>query len=191
VDGQVIEGRECGSCNACCVALTIEDPALYKVQGYRCPNLNGENGCGIYPTRPHTCRIFECGWRLLKFVKPTMRPDKSDVLIRIRSGADGMGIVVSLLSRAALKAEGLAETVAAAVAAGRPVFLDVPGPPGHTSAVGRIDEVLADAVAARDKAGILEILRQARRQGRSGPTVPIRAKLVKPDSDSPGEPSPG
>ena len=37
--GQVIEGRECGSCTVCCVALTIDDPALQKVQGYRCPNL--------------------------------------------------------------------------------------------------------------------------------------------------------
>lgn len=180
MDAQVIADRECGSCNACCISLTIDDPELYKVQGYRCPNLTAQSGCGIYPTRPHTCRTFQCGWRLLKWVKPTLRPDKSGVLIRIKSGADGVGIVLSLLTRTALKAEGLAETVAAAVSAGRPVFLDIPGPPGHTSAVARIDGALADAVAARDKAAVLEILRQARRQGRSGPTVPIRAKPVAP-----------
>lgn len=33
-----IPGRECGECNVCCVALTIDDPALQKVQGYRCKN---------------------------------------------------------------------------------------------------------------------------------------------------------
>lgn len=186
--GEVIEGRECGSCNVCCVALTIDDPALYKVQGYRCPNLTAQSGCGIYPTRPHTCRAFECGWRLLKWVKPGLRPDKTGVLVRLRRAAAGFEIVISLLDRKALKSDGLAETVAAAVAAGRPVYLDVPGPPGYTSALGRIDEALADAVAARDKPAVLEILRQARKQGQAGPKVPIRAKS---DKDAPGAASTG
>ena len=55
---QLVAGRECGTCNVCCVALTIEDPALTKVQGYRCPNTRPDNLCGIYETRPDTCRTF-------------------------------------------------------------------------------------------------------------------------------------
>ena len=172
--GDVIEGRECGSCNVCCVALTIDDPALQKVQGYRCPHLTRAAGCGIYAVRPGTCRTFQCGWRVLKWVKQTLRPDRSNVLIRMKSGPHATGIAITLLDRAALKAEGLAETVAAAVAAGAPVFVDIPGPPGYTSAVARVDEVLVGAVAARDKPAVLAVLRKALQQGRSGPRVPIK-----------------
>ncbi len=177
MNGEPIPGRECGSCNVCCVALTIDDPELQKVQGYRCPNATPDNGCAIYAARPQTCRTFYCGWRLLKWVKPTLRPNPSGVLIRlIRQDQDELGIVVTLLDRAALRAEGLAETVAAAVAAGAPVYLHVPGPPGYTSAQARIDDLLAGPVAARDKAGVIDVLRQARRQGRGGGTEPIRLK---------------
>ena len=177
MDGEPIPGRECGSCNVCCVALTINDPELQKVQGYRCKNALPDNSCAIYPTRPQTCRRFNCGWRLLKWVKPTLRPDRSGVLVRLqRHRNEQVGIIIMLLNRAALKAEGLAETVAAAVAAGFPVHLHIPGPPGYTSAQARIDGALADAVAVRDKGAVLEILRQARRQGRAGDTVPIRLK---------------
>lgn len=176
LDGEVLADRDCGGCNVCCVALTIDDPALQKVQGYRCRNATLDNRCAIYADRPKTCRSFECGWRLLKWVKPGLRPDKSGVLIRFQAGPDGMGIIVTLLTNAALKAEGLAETVAAAVAAGAPVYLHVPGPPGYTSAQARIDEALAIPVATRDKEGVLAILRQGRRQGQAGVTVPIKLK---------------
>ena len=42
-------GGACGACDVCCVALTIDDPALRKAQGYRCHHvvILG-NGCGIY-----------------------------------------------------------------------------------------------------------------------------------------------
>ena len=176
-EGEIIAGRECGSCNVCCVALTIDEPELQKVQGYRCKNALPDNSCAIYPTRPSTCRRFNCGWRLLKWAKPTLRPDQSGVLIRFQhDGARRLGIIVTLLNRGALNAEGLAETVAAAVAAGLPVYLQIPGPPGHTSAQARIDGALADAVAIRDKAAVLDVLRQARKQGRAGKYVPIRLK---------------
>lgn len=174
--GEVLADRECGSCNVCCVALTIDDPEMQKVQGYRCRNATLENQCAIYASRPKTCRKFECGWRLLKWVKIGLRPDRSGVLIRFQAGDEGIGMIITLLNNAALKAEGLAETVAAAVSAGLPVYLHVPGPPGYTSAQARIDGALAMAVATRDKEGVLAILRQGRNQGRSGPTVPIKLK---------------
>lgn len=175
LNANVLPDRQCGTCNVCCISLTIDEPKLKKVQGFRCRNLTAEKTCGIYPDRPETCRKFECGWRLLKWVKATLRPDRSRVLITMRETKDdGLGIAVGLLDRSALKAEGLAETIAAAVAAGRPVFLVVPGPPGHTSGHARIDHALAHAVATRDKAAILEFLRKARHAGEAGKTVPIR-----------------
>lgn len=183
--GEVIAGRDCGSCNVCCVALTVDEPELQKVQGYRCKHAQPDNSCAIYSARPKTCRDFYCGWRLLKWVKDTLRPDRSGVLIRLHvakpeHAAGRLGISVSLLNRAALRAEGLAETVAAAVAAGVPVYVHIPGPPGHTSGHARIDEVLAGPVAARDKQRVLDVLREAHKQGKAGPAVPIRLRPRPP-----------
>jgi hypothetical protein len=170
----LVPGRECGTCNVCCVALTIDDPAMQKLQGYRCRNTLPDKSCGIYDRRPQTCRDFNCGWRLLKWVREGLRPDRSGVLVRLHyevakaTGQQKLGVMITLLTDAALKAEGLAETVAAAVMADVPVYLHVPGPPGYTASRARINEALVDAVVARDKPAVLEILRQARAAGRRG-----------------------
>ena len=179
MERELVPGRECGSCNVCCVALTINDPALQKVQGYRCKNAQKDNSCAIYHDRPQTCRSFFCGWRKLKWIRQTLRPDISGVLVRLHSevshedGSQRMGVIFTLLNGSALKAEGLAESVAAAVAAGVPVFLHVPGPPGYTSGQARINDALTHAVITKDKAAVLEILRRARAQGRAGKHEPI------------------
>jgi hypothetical protein len=169
----LIEGRSCGTCDVCCVMLTIEDPELTKVQGYRCPHLTPGHGCSIYATRPHTCRTFYCGWRQLKWVRESLRPDRSGVLVKLDGevepdGTRRLGVSITLLNRAALQAEGLAETVAAAVNARVPVFLTIPGPPGYTSARAKMNAHLEPAVAAKNKAEVLRILAQAQRQGRRG-----------------------
>lgn len=178
MDGEPIAGRECGACNVCCVALTINDPALQKPQGYRCRNALPDHSCAIYPDRPHTCREFNCGWRLLKWVKESLRPDRSGVLIKLHgevlpTGEKRLGISVTLLRPAALKADGLAETLAAAVAAGRPVFLIIPGPPGYTAAQARLNLALDGPVLARDKPAMLAVLRRAWREGQKGTRHPI------------------
>ncbi len=175
----LVPHRSCGSCNVCCVALTINDPALKKVQGYRCPNTLPDKGCAIYEDRPGTCSSFYCGWRMLKWVREPLRPDLSGVLVRMRVSVSPdrktrtMGVIFTLLNHAALKAEGLAESVAAAVAAGVPVYLGVPGPPGYTSSQAQINDALNHAVATKDKAAVLRTLRQALAKGKSGPREPI------------------
>ncbi len=168
---KLVEGRVCGSCNACCVALTIDDPALRKLQGHRCPHAQPDNSCGIYATRPNTCREFYCGWRHLKWIREPLRPDRSGVLaqLHVEAGKDGvnrLGVKFTLLNAAALRAEGLAETIAAGVAADVPVYLAVPGPPGWTSANVRINEALCLAVTTMDKRAVMRILTQAWAQGR-------------------------
>ena len=177
---ELVPGRSCGDCNVCCVALTIDDPELRKLQGYRCPNTVGKSGCAIYEIRPHTCRTYFCAWRRLKWVREPLRPDLSGVLVALHGevskedGSRRLGIMVTLLTATALKAEGLAETVAAAVVAGLPVFLQVPGPPGYTAGVTRLNDALLAPVAAKNKIGVLEVLRVARARGRAGgQNVPI------------------
>ena len=174
---ELVPGRSCGSCNVCCVHLTINDPQLKKLQGYRCRNLTPQNSCAIYDCRPQTCRDFFCGWRYLKWVREPLRPDRSHVLIRLfvdkKDGGTAVGISLMILDPRAFKADGLAETVAAAVNAGVPVQLNVPGPPGHTSSGARINEVLLDAVTFKDKASLLAALKRAYAQGRKGNFEPI------------------
>jgi hypothetical protein len=175
---ELVPGRGCGSCDVCCVALTIDEPQLQKLQGHRCPNLQADHLCRIYESRPRTCSAFYCGFRRLKWVRDTLRPDVSGVLFRImveksKSRGPQFGVIVTLLHRRALKAEGLAETLAAAVNAGIPVHLHVPGPPGHTAARARINDALAEAVTFKNKAALLAVLKHAYAQGRKGDFRPI------------------
>ncbi len=177
-----LPGRDCGTCHVCCVSLTIDEPELQKPQGFRCRNLVQGQGCAIYGTRPQTCRSFNCGWRLLKWVRPSLRPDQSGVLVRLHyevakaTGQQTLGVAITLLENSALNAEGLAETVAAAVASGIPVYLHVPGPPGYTASQARINEALEHAVLTKDKAAVLQVLRLARAKGRAGKHAPIVLK---------------
>jgi hypothetical protein len=176
----LVPNRECGDCNVCCAALTIDDPALQKPPGFRCRNTLPDKSCGIYDSRPRTCRVFFCGYRRLKWIKDTLRPDRSDVLVNLQYESKPgetpvrMGVTFTLLSNAAVKAEGLAESVAAAVGAGVPVYAQIPGPPGFTWAQARIDDALRPAVYARDKGAILRLLQQAHRQGRKGDFEPVK-----------------
>ncbi len=70
----LVESRVCGPCQVCCQVPTIDDPALQKLPGYRCEHALPHCGCGIYDTRPRTCRDFFCGWRRLKWISEAMPP---------------------------------------------------------------------------------------------------------------------
>lgn len=178
-DLPLVEGRACGSCNVCCVALTINDAQLQKLPGHRCRHAQRDNSCGIYADRPRTCQEYYCGWRALKWVREGLRPDRSGVLVQLygtiaqETGEPRLGVMITLLNGASLRAEGLAETVAAAVAADIPVYLSVPGPPGHTAGRARINDVLREPVLRHDKPAVLAILREARKMGRKGDFVPV------------------
>jgi hypothetical protein len=175
----LVPGRGCGTCNSCCIWLTIDDPQLHKAQGHRCANLQPDCACAIYQTRPRTCREYYCGFRRLDWVPDTLRPDQSSVLIGLQY--DGppsdpnrrLGVSFSLLSDAALEADRLTETVAAAVGAELPVWLHIPGPPGYTAAAARIDAVLQEPVRTRDFATVLRILRLAHARGKQGDFEPV------------------
>ncbi len=67
----------------------------------------------------------------------------------------------------------LAETVAVAIAAEMPVWLHVPGPPGHTAAVARIDAVLREYARTGNLAIVLHILRLAHARGKQGDFEPV------------------
>jgi hypothetical protein len=69
---------QCGTCNACCVAYTIDE--MEKPAGERCEQLvGGEHGCRIYDERPRSCREYRCAF-IAGQVK--VRPDVLGVVVR-------------------------------------------------------------------------------------------------------------
>ncbi len=67
--------------------------------GERCPNLSsGCTACGIYETRPQSCRQFECLW-LQGFGSESERPDRSRVMIATLK--DGLAVLWLLDGRSA------------------------------------------------------------------------------------------
>jgi hypothetical protein len=74
------EGRECGTCYACCVYLGIDE--LHKYAGQTCKHLSGANPagrCSIYDKRPDACSRFRCAWMQGHFAADA-RPDNSGLL---------------------------------------------------------------------------------------------------------------
>jgi hypothetical protein len=87
--------RTCDGCDLCCTAMGVEE--IGKDMGARCPHLTGRPGesCGIYASRPSTCRAFACIWVLDdKLLPDDMQPARCGfVLASItqrdpREGAD-------------------------------------------------------------------------------------------------------
>lgn len=71
-------GRECGSCTACCSVLAIVE--LQKPARRACDHLC-RAGCGIYETRPASCREFHCLWlRGALSGDEGLRPDQLGVM---------------------------------------------------------------------------------------------------------------
>lgn len=59
--------RECGPCYGCCKVYSIEGLPEYealKPSGEVCKHVtDNENArCGIYASRPNTCRVYKCLW---------------------------------------------------------------------------------------------------------------------------------
>ena len=75
----LVGARECGACQVCCIALTIDRPEIQKMPGSACRHL--KEGCGIYENRPDVCRVFFCGWRKLAAIPADWRPDQSGILV--------------------------------------------------------------------------------------------------------------
>lgn len=68
--------RKCGDCRACCTALSVKE--IEKPVNVPCANLC-KTGCGIYATRPKSCKDYQCAW--LQGVGHVLdRPDKTGVI---------------------------------------------------------------------------------------------------------------
>ena len=192
---ELVPGRSCGTCNVCCVGLTIDEPTLRKPQGFRCRNAQPDNSCAIYESRPPSCRSFYCGWRLLKWIPEPLRPDKCGILVRMyqptsNKGPQRPGLVVMPQPTSTINSDGFCDIVIAGIKAGLQIYLDIPGEPGYASAIMPINKPIAPAATARNKPAILNFLRdvltQAGRIPRSVITLAPEVRPASTESTPPG-----
>ena len=54
---------------------------LAKPVGVQCLHVRAGKGCGIYETRPHACRTFECVWLMDPEMPHRFRPDQTRVVL--------------------------------------------------------------------------------------------------------------
>lgn len=115
-----------------------------------CPHCVEGQGCSVYEVRPQVCRGFFCGWFFLPELGENWHPEQSGVVIRSESlESDTVTLLILQLSEF-LVSEDFAGMVGAWVEEGVGVEFERVGPPGHLPAKMRINELLEDAVAARD-----------------------------------------
>ena len=71
--------KSCGPCGQCCKVFAVEE--LAKPMGVMCGHFRAGAGCGIYETRPHACRSFECVWLMDPEMPHRFRPDQTKVVL--------------------------------------------------------------------------------------------------------------
>lgn len=173
---ELVPGRECGGCTACCQYLLINAPELKKPPGVLCPHAAETEGCGIYETRPQVCRGWFCAWRALPGLElgEEWRPDRSGILVTVTDKNippefTQHGLQFQILGPPAdpfwhpvLSWGPLLALLARCVQALVPVFLAVPAPPGHYGKSSFLNPRLA-AVEGRTR--MIEVLTEAYRLG--------------------------
>jgi len=71
--------RSCGTCNACCIVLGVEE--IDKPIDEACKHL-ATKGCAIYGSRPKSCRDYHCLWRA-GVLDGAKRPDRLGIIIDV------------------------------------------------------------------------------------------------------------
>lgn len=117
--------HSCDGCTACCKVLKIRE--LDKPGNTWCRHCNIGVGCGIYDTRPESCRVYECVWlqsqRGGKPLPLELRPDSSRVVIGVTNGGDDLVLYVGPDRPDAWKRGGIGKFVAEMQAKGFTVLV--------------------------------------------------------------------
>lgn len=76
--------RACGGCTACCQVVPVRELGTRAYQG--CPHVHdllhaAGPGCGIYPKRPGSCRLWRCGWIENTDWPEDLRPDRAGFIV--------------------------------------------------------------------------------------------------------------
>lgn len=154
--------RVCGSCTICCRLVGV--PETGKPAGRWCPDCTA-CGCAIHPTRPQSCRNFECFWLMDEDFPEDLRPDRCGFVVYFNADRESVIIHLAPERPDALAEPPGAEMLAALLSAFEHVFI-VCGE--ERLAVRRsADEEAAAAPQLRD--AIAETTAERRRAGRNRP----------------------
>ena len=89
--------HSCNGCTVCCKVMKIRE--LDKPANTWCADCKIGVGCGIYETRPESCRVYECIWlqtqSLDKPIAAALRPDRSRVVIGTTNGGEDVVLYVT------------------------------------------------------------------------------------------------
>jgi hypothetical protein len=155
----LVPGRECGECTACCTNLRIDEKKLQKPANVECIHLTSAKACGIYASRPATCKSFHCGWRMLGGLGDEWRPDRLKVMARVeRDGIvlEGLGSMKPLLVKSVM------DFIGTCVHKGVTIFISIPGKPGHCAAKLELNQLLVSAATQRQRSTVMrELIRAA------------------------------
>jgi hypothetical protein len=144
--------------------------------GVACPNLTGQGGCGIYESRPQTCRKYFCGWRLAAGLGGEWRPDRSGVMIMLDQVAGAGGPEIEWQFTIVGPPETvqwlpLAEAVMNMVRAGRPTALSL-AKINHFSLKTGLNEWVQAAAATGDIMAVRQRLIEVYEALAKNPYVP-------------------
>lgn len=133
-DLDLVPGRNCGGCTACCSVMAIDKPEIQKEAGVLCRHC--ENGCTIYDTRPALCRDYQCGWRQLSILDESWRPDLSGVFTEIEVIDDETVISLVLIGNPlkTVRQEWFIDFIATGVRNSVALHLGLLGPKGYQGA---------------------------------------------------------
>jgi hypothetical protein len=169
---QTVPNRQCGECLACCKYMPIRSPELTKDANQLCPNYDfAIPGCKIYDTRPHLCRTWLCGWRVVPQIPDGWRPDQIGLLIRVD---DQDNIPPAYAGKTAVKFMILTDAgknfilspdclsfISDLVGLGLPVFINLPGPQGYFAAEIMINDRVAEGIRHRNSPQIQNDIKAA------------------------------
>lgn len=138
---ELIPGRKCGDCTACCTWLTVNKPEIQKVSGSICRHCTTQ-GCAIYETRFPVCKSYYCAWRTVDIFDESWRPDRSGVLPYVETDgisdsfdlSTGIGLMLIGNPLKIVRQRWFQDFVVTGVTNSIPLFLSLPGPRGHQAA---------------------------------------------------------
>ena len=155
-------GRDCGDCTVCCSTMNIDKPDVQKHSGVLCAHCVG-GGCAVYETRFEVCRTFHCGWRQMPKLDDGWRPDRSGVLIEFQPLDRDVGYSLMLVGNPlkTVRQQQVIDFVATNVSRNVPVWMTLPGPPGHQGAQSLMNTQAMRQAAAGSRAQVKDLLEVA------------------------------
>ena len=161
--GPLVAGRECGECQACCIAPAIDTADIQKRPGSPCHH-SLQGGCNIYESRPDVCRTFFCGWRRSRDFPDNFRPDQSGVLAVLEVNdqpqfqplAAALHLVGNPLKT--VRRPEFLDFVARSVRNNIALYLLLPAGPGMRSARLPLNNPLLKEAAAKSRAEVKTVL---------------------------------